>query len=133
MNFGEYLQKPAEALNVFPDNSADVRLVRFISDGPEYCSNDVSGNLPALPAQDKVRSLLSEGDRDLALHSFTMQESIVEGEQSLYRLSFILGTPYGGVIEDGTPKCQPNGSSDDDYCAVNEFVFSARAGNREQL
>ncbi len=133
-NFGTELQNTANALNVI-DGSADVRLSKFVSEGPTYCDLDDDGNLPDLPASNdlQIRALLSEGDRDLALHRFTLEDSgLLPGPQKIFKIAFILGTPFGGLIDaGGTTSCKPIKAVDDDYCAVNEFVFTARAGNIE--
>jgi type II secretory pathway pseudopilin PulG len=124
--------KPAgDAFNKYEDSTdTDIRLVKFPDrDGAHYCLAGEDGTYPDIPT-DATR-LLKAGDNNLALHSFALTPTPVAGDSSqyIYAISFTLGTNEKGII-DGNGCSAPESVTDDEYCAVNEFNFTARAGNK---
>lgn len=124
--------------NIFDNGAKGIRLVRF-SGSRTYCL-PVSGAYPLIPtAADNLTALLKEGDNTLALsgpiedsEGFTFAENQVLGDddQRIYQISFILGTNDAAPLTD-VGCSAPASSVDDQYCAVNKFEFTARAGNRQ--
>ena len=112
--------------------AGNVRMVRFVADR-SYCELDGSGQYPMLPAAtaNSFSELLKEGDNTLALSDLSVDSDSVKDDdtQKIYSVSFIVGTDDVHRI-DGNGCAVPESAIDDEYCAVNEFNFTARAGNR---
>ncbi len=98
---------------------------------------DASGGLCATPATAINRAdateLLSEGDRDLVVHALTVLKTAEDTSagQSIYAISFTLGTNDREQLTTGDASCRPPSENigDEDYCSVNQFDVIARAGN----
>lgn len=119
--------------NRYNTGQTGIRLIRF-SGGISYCT-PVSGVYPVIPANASgLTDLLKEGDNTLALHDVTFSSTAVSGDtrQMIYAISFILGSnDTAPLAADG---CKiPESKVDDTYCAVNEFKFTARAGNEGSM
>lgn len=132
-NFGDYIGQ-AGAFNTRENGvDTDIRLVKFSAPvSEEFCNRDpTNGNqYPRVP--NSATELIEEGDRDVALHTFSMSTNPIDGAQTMYTIAFVLGTTETGTI-DASGFCQPPTSSvDDSYCAVNQFNFVARAGNKSE-
>ncbi len=131
-NFGKYLQD-SSAFNRDPSGETDIRLVKFTNSATSDFCTEVDGDYPMLPDVDTMTSLLKSGtsDRNLALHTFTISDQEVSGDsaQRMYQITMVIGTNETSVI-DGNGCSQPVSQVDDEYCAVNEFSFTARAGNK---
>jgi len=52
-----------------------------------------------------------------------------DDSQRIYLIDLVIGTNEAGVIA-GNGCRLPESRVDDEYCAVNEFSFTARAGNK---
>jgi len=135
-NYAGHLQDGFGGRNRGPTGT-DVRLVRISADN-SYCRRDGSGQYPMLslsgPGASDFTELLGGGDNTLALSKFTLEESSVKNDvdQKMYAVSFILGTSEGNIIESND--CDvPESIVDDEYCAVNVFEFTARAGNKSAV
>ena len=119
--------------NRLSTGTEEVRLVRFTG-GVSFCTA-VMGVYPLIPNDPSARltQLLNGGDASLVLHpDITFSEAAVNGDdlQRIYSISFILGTAVMPGI--GANGCKaPTSKVDDEYCAVNRFDFTARAGNRQ--
>lgn len=131
-NYGNALAGGAgapSALNKY-DNNTPVRFVR---------ATDASGSLckitPALPAVPRANAtdLLSTGDRDLVLHSFSISRTSDDSAtgQSIYAISMLIGTNDRAQLTANDASCKPpaEGVGDENYCSVNQFDIIARAGN----
>lgn len=121
--------------NILTDGTTGVRLLKFTGDST-YCT-PVSGSYKQLPTSSETTSsvhLLKEGDNSLALHNpFSLSESTVTGDttgQRMYAVSFTLGTTSEPELDAGNCAV-PQSKTDDSYCAVNVFNFTARAGNKQ--
>lgn len=127
-NFGKYLSD-STVFNKDVNGVTDLRLIKFTNpSSTDYCTPQ-SGTYPALPAN--KTELLRGGDSNIALHTFAISDQMVSGDDSqrLYQINMVIGTNETGVIA-GNGCRQPESRVDDAYCAVNEFSFTARAGNR---
>lgn len=86
---------------------------------------------------DKTRAteLLTVGDRDLALHSFTISSDArardSKTRQALYSISFILGTNDQATLASNSTTCRPpsDTAGNLNYCAVNQFDLVVRTSN----
>jgi len=99
---------------------------------------DPNGALCATPTAPIVRTsatdLISEGDRDLAVHAFNIVKTAENATigQALYAISVTIGTNDQAQLTSNDASCRPpaEGVGAEDYCAVNQFDIIARAGNR---
>jgi len=122
-----------DALNKL-NGSADVRFAKFSGTEEKYCQAQSNGAWEPLP--DTAVELLSGGNANVALHSFSLNRSEVSGDstQTIYTIKLVVGTPNTGLItENNSLLCKAADTKDDEWCAVNEFEFTARSGNREVL
>lgn len=135
-NFASHL---TSGFNRFDTPGREVRMVRFTGDDT-YCKpQPPSGEYRVLPsASGMLTELLKAGDNTLAIHAFSVNEdaggvigNAVNGDdtQRVYAISFRLGSNDTAII--ASNGCvAPESRVDDEYCAVNDFSFTARAGNK---
>lgn len=143
-NYGKYMTDTS-AFNKYqsalgPAPSTPIRLVKFSSGGVDYCTA-VNGVYPAIPVG--ANDLLTSGDVDLAVHDFTINKDTngaygqavfgdASGSQRIYQVSIVIGTSEQSILDSNVNGCQaPVNSIEDQYCSVNKFSFTARAGNVE--
>lgn len=120
-----------------------MRLVKFQSSGTNYCQkNIVTGKYPYVPSN--ADEMLTSGDIDLAVHSFTINSDAggaagqdvagdTSGQQRLYQISISLGSSSQSILNGNINGCDQSGTSvDNQYCAINKFTFTARAGNKSE-
>ncbi len=119
----------------------EVRMIRFIGDDT-YCKvipMTSTYKLLPNPATVSITELLKSGDNTLALHKFTIAQDggglygqAVEGDeaQRLYQVAFLIGNGDQGRFINDSGCAAPVSRVDDEYCAVNQFNFIARAGNK---
>ena len=119
----------------------EVRMIRFIGDDT-YCKFiPMTSQYKLLPNPSTVSTteLLKSGDNTLALHSFTIAqdgsgnygEAVKDDDaQRLYQVSFLIGNSSQGKFINDSGCAAPESRVDDEYCAVNQFNFIARAGNK---
>lgn len=131
-NYGKYLAA-SDAFNKYDGDNTPIRLVRFDAKGLKYCElvNDVY--LP-IPVAD-VTELIGADDTNIAIHKLEIGDQPAAGDESqrIYSISLVIGTNEQSIIEstiDGGGCEAPTSAVDDSYCAVNKFVFTARAGNK---
>jgi len=119
--------------NVYTSSSEKIRLVKVPDGSGSYCA-DPSKNIDPSGAVE----LLSAGDRGLALHNFsiTNQSSARDdrSKQSIYYISYIIGTNDQAAISSSNASCKTPDSLDADltYCSINEFNIVARSTNALQ-
>lgn len=137
-----YVWNYGEAINGNPPNRyEDNSIVRFakVSDpAGRMCQptgNNGQGPLPRLDKTDS-RELLASGDRDLAVHNFTITETAREPatSQAIYAISFVIGTNDQAQLTTNDTSCRPPSDNvgAEDYCSVNQFDIVARAGNQSE-
>jgi len=124
-----------DAINQIGDpRSSNVRFVKTSGATDQYCQVQSNGTWTSLPAD--ATELLSSGNANIAIHSFSLDKSSVaeDSTQTIYTIKIIIGTPNTGLITEGNSRrCKADDKKDDEWCAVNEFNFTARSGNREVL
>jgi len=119
--------------NVYSSSSEKIRLVKAPDGGGSYCT-DPSKNIDA----DGTIELLSAGDRNLALHNFSITNqasaSDSRSKQSVYYISYIVGTNDQAAIASNDASCKTPDNLDADltYCSINEFNIVARSTNALQ-
>lgn len=143
-NYGKYLTD-TNAFNKYqtgfgPGITKPIRMVKFPSDGVDYCTA-VHGVYPGVPAG--ANDLLTSGDVDLAVHAFTINKDTggaygepvfgdASGAQRIYQVSIVIGTSEQSILDSNVEGCKvPENKLEDQYCSVNRFSFTARAGNVE--
>lgn len=132
-NTGRGLQNPVNRYE--NDDSRQIRLVKVHDSGALYC-NDVAHAIKA----DDATELLSAGDRELAVQSLKIIPVAIDGvtQQTLYSVTLELGTNDQDSLDqsvaintiDTTCKPPSSAASQRDFCAVNKFEFTVRAGNK---
>lgn len=121
---------PAVVNEYAPPATGDIRFAKVVDTGASLCQ-DMSKKI----VQEDATELLSEGDRNLVVHDFTLRQTIptdpVTG-QALYAITLTLGTNEREQLATGDTSCKPpaEAGGDTTYCAVNTFDIIARAGNK---
>jgi len=115
--------------NKYSDDGSAVHFAKVTDPGGSLCDNTVL----TIP-RDKSSDLLSSGDRDLVLHSFSVKQTASDGAigQAIYAISMTIGTNQREQLVTNDTSCKPpsEGIGDQDYCSVNQFDIIARAGNK---
>ena len=130
-NYGKALAGGAGAPAVYNkyDNNQPVRFAKIEDAGGALCS-DVNKVIPKA----KAAELLSSGDRDLVLHSFSITQTANDPgiHQALYGITMVIGTNDREQLTTDNASCKPpaTGVGDEDYCSVNQWDIIARAGNK---
>lgn len=130
-NNGTSMRTP---VNKYATGDELIRLVKVMDNGSQYCA-DPSKEIEKTGAVE----MLEGGDRELAVQSFAIKEAAVnpESSQALYLITMEIGTNDDDTLNQNATvatidtSCKPpsEGVKLDDYCAVNRFEFTARAGN----
>lgn len=131
----------AKDFNIYPSGGSvsertKIRFSKFSAEVNEYCEDsDTSTDgeqYKQLPEKDTMTDLLSQGgNADLVLRGFEFNDyqiSTADGKQTVYRIVFTLGTNTNDLITDVTCDVSKSSRVDDEYCAVNKFTITARAG-----
>lgn len=116
----------------------EIRFIKIRDNGGGYCADLAK---PIL--QTDAIELLSEGDHDLAIQKFEIVQIADDPStrQALYRIIMEIGTNREDSVQrpdelntiDTTCKPPSDDASLQDFCAVNQFVFTVQAGNRGAL
>lgn len=130
-NNGKSLDAP---LNKYNGNSDLIRVIKVADNGSLYCSDPSRG-----VDREQATEMLSSGDRALAVQSFSIKQVGTNPDvgQALYFITLEVGTNDQESLNRETSllsidtSCKPpsDGKQYEDYCAVNKFEFTARAGN----
>lgn len=121
---------PASQANKYDgtDSQKMVRLVKVRDNGGQYCLGDAQGPITTAGAVE----LLSEGN--LAVQNFSIERvtTNMASGTALYSVRVTISNADTEAISTVDNQCKP--PSEDitlqNYCAVNEFEFTARAGNK---
>lgn len=133
-NYGATLSNPSADgtnSNVYSNSTNKIRFVKVPDNSGVYCSS--SGK--AIDSNGAVE-LLASGDRDLAIHSFSIVNDSTDARssQGLYSISYVLGTNDQAALMPGATSCRPPSdlASDLNYCSINQFDIVVRAMNALQ-
>jgi type II secretory pathway pseudopilin PulG len=131
-NTGKGLQNP---VNSYEKSDEKIRLVKVRDTGALYC-----GDTSLKIKKEDAIELLSSGDRELAIQSLQIRTAASDPvtQQALYRITLEIGTNDKDSLNQSTSinsidtTCKPpnDDASVQDFCAVNQFEFTVRAGNR---
>lgn len=129
-NTGKYVDPSdlSTQINKYSGSSGkQLHFVRVSDNGGQYCADTASGLIDPTNATE----LLSVGD--LAVQDFHIDRltNNVASGRALYSIRIVISNAETLAIDSVDNSCKP--PSDDptyqNYCAVNEFVFTAQAGN----
>lgn len=146
-NDGAYITNPHQPnpLNIFSDDrGTDVRFIKFAGSADEFCPAPDAEDGPASLPNTGISELLVSGDTNLAIRGFKFCQTAGDentrcenapngpaddGRQTIYQISFLLGTNDIELLDPATGRCLPPSGAQQEFCAVNEFSFTARVGN----
>lgn len=133
-NFG----KSSVPINVYQNGDAKIGFVRVRDNGAQYCAN--LGNKIDNSDRSDPREFLASDGTALAIQSFAITKLANDAaiSQALYRIVFEVGTNDSDALQreqhidtiDTSCKPPSTDASLQNYCAVNQFDFTAQAGNR---
>ncbi len=133
-NYGATLNNPSADgtnSNVYSNSSNKIRFIKVPDNSGIYCST--AGK--AIDSNGAVE-LLASGDRDLAIHSFSIVNDSTDAQssQALYSISFVVGTNDQQALTTAQTSCRPpsDATSDLNYCSINRFDIVVRAMNALQ-
>lgn len=134
-SYGEAINNNS-ATNRYADDNSIVHFAKVSDPAGTMClPTGNNGLLPRLNRND-ARELLTAGDRDLAVHTFTIVETAREAatSQAMYAITFTLGTNDQAQLTTNDSSCRPPSDNvgAEDYCSVNQFDIVARAGNQSE-
>ncbi len=137
-NYGKSLTGSLPLSNKYTSaSSTKIRFVRVPDGTGFYCTTVAPAPLPDVDPAGAVE-LLDVGDLDLAVHNFAISTvdsaSDSRTHQSLYFISFVIGTNEQAALNSDQSTCLPpsNLAADLNYCSVNQFDIVARAGKAVQ-
>lgn len=131
-NFGKSLDDP---INKYTSGNDEIRFVRVRDSGGQYCADQTK-----MINRADATELLSSESSNLAIQSFNIKQLANDSSigQALYRIVMEIGTADQSALQQVRQldtidtSCKP--PSDDEamqnYCAVNQFDFTAQAGNK---
>jgi hypothetical protein len=121
---------PELQFNKYSGDSSDklLRLVRVLDSGRQYCKGDAKAAIDPTNAVE----LLSDGD--LAVQGFHIEQLTNNSASGmvLYNIGITISNADREAINTVDNSCQTPDvdATFQNYCAVNEFIFTARAGNK---
>lgn len=129
--YGANIVNGTQSLNKYMVGGAAVRFAKIADPNASLCQ----GNPGPIDAT-KASELLTSGDRDLVVQSFTIQQTAVEPQtgEALYAISMIIGTSDTTQLLADKSACKPPSGlvGAENYCSVNRFDIIAHAGNTVQ-
>ena len=131
-NYGSALRGGAGAPAIYNEynDGTQVRFAKVEDPGAGLCVNDDEKTID----KTKSKDLLISGDRDLAIHQFTIAQTAKDDEigQAIYAISLTIGTNEREQLTTNDTSCRPpsEGVGNEAYCSVNQFDIVARAGNK---
>lgn len=125
-NYARTLTGVVTTPNHFGANNTDrdVRFARISDPGGVLCIQDKNG-YPALTRANTF-DLIDKEERNIAIHSLSFSNQII-GNQKIYAITMTVGTNNSGEFISGQTSCKPPSEGFDEFCAVNEFDFTARS------
>lgn len=128
-NIGRSIDANNPQVNKYSGSDKPIRLARVLNDGKQYCST--TNGLVDID-QAKATELLSEGD--LAVQDFHIvraTDNLASG-MALYSIGITISNAEKEALNTVDNSCKPpsEDATYQNYCSVNEFVFTARAGSK---
>lgn len=118
--------------NTYTASTDQVRLVKVNDPGGSLCDNP-----DATITKTAATEMLNSGDRDLVVHKLTVTKGAEDLiiQQTMYVIALAIGTNNGAQLMTNNTACKApsDGVGNEDYCSVNQFDITARAGNKVQV
>lgn len=137
MNYGKF-QQDFSNVNRYANADADtpITLIKIEDPGKTYCGGATTSTAHAGTIEKAASTdLLAVGDHNLALHNFSITRAAGARDertgQSLYHVSFTIGTNDQAALDDTQSSCKPPNIAGSDlaYCYVQQFTIVVRAGS----
>lgn len=131
-NNPKYLDDPSllGANRLFKVDGNPINLVRVVDVDGGLCKRDGSGKYPETVDMAKSSNLLrsiSSGDGSIGMHNVTLEKITSDSSrESLYRLTFTLGTSKMSEIRNSSCKAPDETDSNFEFCAINKFEMIVR-------
>lgn len=132
-NYGWAINTNNAFRNEYSNSSNQIHFIKILDPTSGYCTDSTTKiNF------DNAIELLEVGQSNLAIHSFTIASNPTASDnkisQQLYNIDFMIGTNDTEAILDDLSSCKPPSdvSSNLNYCAINQFDITVRAGNRSE-
>jgi type II secretory pathway pseudopilin PulG len=129
-NYGKARVNNHPDLNTFRNDSTQISFVKVSDPSASYCLD------PSLDIDPSgAVELLQSGDRNLAIHSFSMTTATTATDsktgQQLYTVDFTIGTNDISALNTTQTACLPPAilGADVTYCSVQQFSIVLRTGN----
>ncbi|MDB5177337.1 MAG: hypothetical protein JWN75_1005 [Candidatus Saccharibacteria bacterium] len=117
--------------NKYSGDDSDIRQIRLVKvrdNGGQYCMGDTTGAIDAT----KSTELLSEGN--LAIQKFHIERltTNVASGMALYSIGITISNADTEAINTVDNSCKPPSEVAvlQNFCSVNEFIFTTRTGNK---
>jgi prepilin-type N-terminal cleavage/methylation domain-containing protein len=133
---------PASQVNRYEDaadENKQLRLVKIPDSGSRYCDGDADQRVDASKAVELLSSGgVSTGDSQTITGNLAVQHFHIERltnnlstGTALYSIAVVISDADKESINTVDNSCRPpsDNESNQQYCAVNEFIFTAQAGN----
>lgn len=129
-NYGAAIRS-GTSYNIYSASTDQIRFVKVNDPGGSLCDNP-----NAAIVKSAATEMLNSGDRDLVVHKLTVlkgAEDLVI-QQTLYSIGLVIGTNNAAQLVTNNTSCKApsEGVGNEDYCSVNQFDITARAGNKVQ-
>jgi prepilin-type N-terminal cleavage/methylation domain-containing protein len=122
-------------VNKYSGSNKTIRFVQVPDNSGTYCKQN-SGKYPDI-SQDGSIEMLDEGDREMNIYNFSVSSNDADYDavtnQRVYTIQFTIGSITNkeyGVISNNECRAPSDAQSDVDYCSINSFTITARAGNK---
>ena len=114
------------------NSDKEIVFARVKDDGGNLCHRDLNQDIN----RDDTIELLSidkDGEPEVIVHSLDIKRisNVANNTQALYSVKVVVGTSDTDAIDSISCKPPSNASSNQNYCAINEFEFTALTGSRE--
>lgn len=143
---GKYIDDTSNWVNKYKNDDAypnastkPIRLIKVRDNGGQYC--DAAGGVVDIVPEDATELIsTSDGatnnflDTNLTIQAFDIEQVTDNASigSALYRVSLLISNADQEAIDTVSGNCKPptDSSANNDFCAVNEFNFTVRAGGK---
>ncbi len=144
-NIGVYIDpdSPESQINRYEgeaNSNKPLRLVKIRDNGGQYCKEGADKPVDYASATELLsRGDVATGDSQTTVGSLAVQDFRITRTtnnaatgMAVYSIAIVISDADREAIDTVDNSCRPPNdlASNQDYCAVNEFVFTARAGNK---
>lgn len=123
-------------VNKYSGSSKVIRFVQAPDNSGIYCKKNSNNQYPDIDQNGSIE-MLDNGDRELNIYNFSVSSNNANydatTDQRIYTIQFTIGSVTNkeyGVIANNQCRAPSDAQSDIDYCSINSFTITARAGNK---